>query len=92
MPGKRDKVENVGLLIYIGWKKYIRYEEGNALYGMSVRQFMRLCQDSGALRKIGGTALVNVKELNKYIVEEQERERYDQMNGCDYDLNDFWEI
>lgn len=81
MPGKRDKVENIGLLIYIGWKKYVRYDEGHKLYGMSIRQFMRLALDSGATRRIGRDTLVNIKELNKYIVEEQERERYEKMNA-----------
>ena len=37
--------------------------------------------DSGATRTIGRDTLVNIKELNKYIVEEQERERYEKMNA-----------
>lgn len=91
MPGKRDKVENVGLLIYIGWKKYIRYDEGHKLYGMSIRQFMRLALDSGAVRKIGRDAIVNVKELNRYIVEEQEREKYEKLYGQYGTPDDYWE-
>ena len=39
------------------------------------------CMDSGATRRIGRDTLVNIKELNKYIVEEQERERYEKMNA-----------
>ena len=91
MPGKRDKVENVGLLIYIGCKKYIRYDEGHKLYGMSIRQFMRLALDSGAVRKIGRDAIVNVKELNRYIVEEQEREKYEKLYGQYGTPEDYWE-
>lgn len=91
MPGKRDKVENVGLLIYIGWKKYIRYDEGHKLYGMSIRQFMRLALDSGAVRKIGRDAIVNVKELNRYIVEEQECEKYEKLYGQYGSPEDYWE-
>ena len=91
MPGKRDKVENVGLLIYIGWKKYIRYDEGHTLYGMSIRQFMRLALDSGAVRKIGRDAIVNVKELNRYIVEEQEREKHEKLYGQYETPEDYWE-
>lgn len=92
MPGKRDKVENIGLLIYMGWKKYVRYDEGHKLYGMSIRQFMRLALDSGATRRIGRDTLVNIKELNKYIIEEQERERYEKMNAKYLKEDDYWEI
>ena len=91
MPGKRDKVENVGLLIYIGWKKNIRYDEGHKFYGMSIRQFMRLALDSGAVRKIGRDAIVNVKELNRYIVEEQEREKHEKLYGQYETPEDYWE-
>ena len=92
MPGKRNKVEAVGLLVYIGWKKYVRYDEGHKLYGMSIRQFMRLALDSGATRKIGRDVIVNVKELNRYIVEEQEREQYEKMNDLYRDPEAYWEI
>lgn len=77
--------------MYIGWKKYVRYAEGHTLYGMSVRQFMRLALESGAVRKIGRDAIVNIKELNKYIVEEQEREQYEKMNEKYWTPEDYWE-
>lgn len=43
-------------------------------------------------RRIGRDTLVNIKELNKYIVEEQERERYEKMNAKYLKEDDYWEI
>ena len=35
---------------------------------------------------------MNIKELNKYIVEEQERERYEKMNAKYLKEDDYWEM
>lgn len=75
MPGIRDKIDHVEILVRIGWKKYVRYDEGYKLYGMSKRQFMRLALESGAVRRIGGDSIVNVNVLNRYIAEQSERVR-----------------
>ena len=52
---------------------------------------MRLALDSGAVRKIGRDAIVNVKELNRYIVEGQEREKYEKLYGQYGTPEDYWE-
>ena len=48
-------------------KRYVRYQEGADLYSMSLRKFTDIARDAGAVRKIGGMALVSVDCVDRYI-------------------------
>lgn len=48
-------------------KKYIRYQEGADIYGMSIRKFQDVAKDAGAIYKVGKMALVKVELIDKYL-------------------------
>lgn len=48
-------------------KKFVRYEEGAALYSMSKHSFMKLAADAKAVYKVNRISLVNVQILEEYL-------------------------
>ena len=60
-------IETLELLVKCSQKPYVSYAEGAKLYSLGRNSFIELAQDAGAVRKIGGRAIVNVQKLNEYI-------------------------
>jgi hypothetical protein len=48
-------------------KKYVRYEEGAAIYSMCKNSFMKLAQDAHAVYKINRLTLVNTEIFEEYL-------------------------
>lgn len=48
-------------------KKFIRFKEGAAIYGMSQSQFQALAQEANACYKVGKTLLVNIKRMDRFL-------------------------
>ncbi len=48
-------------------RKYIRYKDGPRIYSMSLSNFKRVVENADAVHRVGGTALINVKELDEYL-------------------------
>jgi hypothetical protein len=66
---KRIETDNPELASQVnsGCKKYVRYAEGAELYSMETHTFRDLAIEAGAIRKMAGVVLVNVKQINEYI-------------------------
>lgn len=48
-------------------KKFIRYQEGADMYGMSLRKFQTVAKDADAVYKVGKMALVKVAVMDAYL-------------------------
>ena len=48
-------------------KVFVRYDEGAALYSMSLHTFMRLAADAKAVYKVNRISLVNTKIFEEYL-------------------------
>ena len=64
---KRGDIEAIKIQIENGQKQYIRYAEGAELYSMGQHTFRDMAKAAGAVRKMPGLVLVNVKQINEYI-------------------------
>lgn len=58
--GRRNKDRSLS-------KVFVRYDEGAALYSMSVHTFMRLAADAKAVYKVNRISLVNTKIFEEYL-------------------------
>lgn len=67
MAFKKGSIEAIKIKIENGQKLYIRYAEGAELYSMGMHTFRDLAIEAGAVRKMAGVVLVNVKQINDYI-------------------------
>ncbi len=73
--GKERKVpENMDKLLKDGRKKFVRYEEGAALYSMRLHSFQDLAKDAGAVYRVKRMVLVNTQLINEYL--ERFRDEY----------------
>lgn len=48
-------------------RKFIRYKEGAASYGMGLSKFQQLAHEAKAVYKIDGIVLVNLELFDKYL-------------------------
>lgn len=48
-------------------KKFVRYQEGAEIYGMSLRKFQTIAKDAEAVYKVGKMALVKVDIIDAYL-------------------------
>lgn len=64
---KKGDLEPIKIQIENGQKQYIRYAEGAALYSMGLNTFKEMAHTAGAVRKVDGVVLVNVRVINDYI-------------------------
>ncbi len=67
MAFKKGSIEAIKIKIENGQKLYVRYAEGAELYSMGTHTFRDLAIEAGAIRKMPGVVLVNVKQINEYI-------------------------
>lgn len=66
--GKERKVpENMDKLLKDGRKKFVRYEEGAALYSMGLHSFQDLAKDAGAVYRVKRMVLVNTQLIDEYL-------------------------
>ena len=73
--GKERKVpENMDKLLKDGRKKFVRYEEGAALYSMGLHSFQDLAKDAGAVYRVKRMVLVNTQLIDEYL--ERFRDEY----------------
>ena len=63
----RDLFAHLVLRTQYPKRKYVRYQEGAEIYGMSLRQFKMLSRDAGAVSKINKLVLVDTEIMDKYI-------------------------
>ncbi len=61
------EIEALEIMVEAAQKPYISYEEGMKLYSLGRNNFIEIARESGAVRKVRGRCLVNVKVLNDYI-------------------------
>ncbi len=47
--------------------KFIRYNEGAEIYGMSLRRFQDLAKEAEAVYKVGKMVLVNCEAIDQYL-------------------------
>ncbi len=69
MKGNQDpfEIEALELLVKASQKPYVSYDEGMKLYSLGRNSFINIANEAGAVRKVRGRCLVNVKILNDYI-------------------------
>ncbi len=61
-------VEKIEMIACAAQKKYVAVKEGSRLYSMGTELFVKLAEESGALRRVGDKRiLVNTSILNDYI-------------------------
>jgi hypothetical protein len=63
----RKVPENMDKLLKDGRKKFVRYEEGPALYSMGLHSFQELAKDAGAIYHIKKIVLVNTQLIDEYL-------------------------
>jgi hypothetical protein len=63
----RKLLENMDKLLKDGRKKFVRYEEGAALYSMGLHSFQELAKDAGAVYHIKKIVLVNTQLIEEYL-------------------------
>ena len=67
MAYKRKEVENIEGLLTNGKKKFVKYEEGAAMFSMGIHSFMDLAKEAKAVYHIKRIVLVNTEKLDEYI-------------------------
>lgn len=76
---KRKEYENMESLFTNGKKKFVKYEEGAAMYSMGIHAFTELAKEAKAIYRIRRIVLVNTEIIDEYIenfrVTEAERDR-----------------
>ena len=63
----RKVPENMDKLLKDGRKKFVRYEEGAALYSIGIHSFQELAKDAGAIYHIKKIVLVNTQLIDEYL-------------------------
>lgn len=63
----RKVPENMDKLLKDGRKKFVRYEEGAALYSLGLHSFQVLAKEAGAIYRIKKIVLVNTQLIDEYL-------------------------
>lgn len=74
MARTRKPVENIEGLLTNGKKKFVRYEEGAAMFSMGINSFTDLAKEAKAVYHVKKIALVNTEIVEEYL--EQFRDEY----------------
>ncbi len=67
MAYKRSEYENMENLLTNGKKKFVKYEEGAAMYSMGKHSFMDLAKEAKAIYRIKRIVLVNTDIIEEYL-------------------------
>ena len=66
-PAKQERMGNIEKIIPNGKKKWVRYDEGAALYSMGYHSFRKLAQDAKAVYRVNRIVLANTEKVDVYI-------------------------
>ena len=64
---KRKETDNMENLLTNGKKKFVKYDEGAALYSMGLNTFQRLAKEAQATVRVGRSVWVNLDLFEKYF-------------------------
>ena len=64
---KRKEAENIEGLLTNGKKKFVKYEEGAAMFSMGIHSFMDLAKEAKAVYRIRRFVLVNTEIIEEYL-------------------------
>ncbi len=64
---KRKEYENMENLLINGKKKFVKYDEGAAMYSMGIHAFRELAKDAKAIYRIRRSVLVNTDIIDEYM-------------------------
>lgn len=67
MAYKRKEIPELERLVQRGGKKFVRYQEGAAMYSMGLHTFQEIAKDAGAVYHIKRIALVNTELVDEYL-------------------------
>ena len=67
MAYKRKELENMDNLFTNGKKKFVKYEEGAAMFSMGIHSFMDLAKEAKAVYRIRWIVLVNTEIIEDYL-------------------------
>ena len=67
MAYKRNERENMENLLKNGKKKFVKYEEGAAMFSMGIHSFMDLAKEAKAVYRIKRIVLVNTDIIEEYL-------------------------
>jgi hypothetical protein len=63
----RKEVENLDGLLKNGKKKFVRYEEGAAMFSFGLHTFEQLAKEAKAIYKVRKIVLVNTDIIEEYL-------------------------
>ena len=64
---KRKEYANMENLLTNGKKKFVKYDEGAAMYSMGIHAFTQLAKDAKAIYRIRRSVLVNTEIIDEYM-------------------------
>ena len=64
---KRKEYENMEGLFTNGKKKFVKYDEGAAMYSMGIHAFTELAKEAKAIYRIRRIVLVNTEIIDEYM-------------------------
>ena len=64
---KRRENENMENLLTNGRKKFVKYDEGAAMFSMGIQSFMDLAKEAKAVYRIRRIVLVNTEIIEEYL-------------------------
>lgn len=64
---KRKEYSNMENLLTNGKKKFVKYDEGAAMYSMGIHAFTQLAKDAKAVYRIRRSVLVNTDIIDEYM-------------------------
>lgn len=67
MAYKRKEAENMEGLLTNGKKKFVKYDEGAAMFSMGIHSFMDLAKEAKAVYRIRRIVLVNTEIIEEYL-------------------------
>ncbi len=67
MPRPRKVIPDIERLVENGHKKFVRYDEGAALYSLGLHTFQEIAKEAGAIYKVKRCVLVNTTKVDEYL-------------------------
>lgn len=67
MPKARKEIPVLENLVATGRKKFVRYEEGAALYSLGLHTFQEIAKEANAVYKVKRCVLVNTQKVDEYL-------------------------
>jgi hypothetical protein len=64
---KRKEFEKMDSLLTNGKKKFVKYEEGAAMFSMGIHAFMELAKEAKAVYRIRRAVLINTDIIEEYL-------------------------